>query len=352
MAFLQYHNVAIRGLSACVPSNVEENRELPLYAPGEAEDVIKAIGIERRHVCTPDIAVSDLMVKSAEVLIRELSWERESVDLLVVVTQTPDYINHPTSFVIHERLGLSENTLCLDFFHGCPGWVAGLSAVLPMLQTGNFKRAIYIGGDTISKDQDALSREDKPLFGDAVTATALEFSENSSSIFLNTGTRSYDGASLIKPLGGWKNPFSPETLKQKQDRLAGLTPPDNSDLRDPMDVFSFAITTVPKSIKKLCSKWDIAIDSIDKLILHQANKMIVGMIAKRLGVPTEKVPTSLRDYGNTTCASIPLTMVTACREDYSQGKQRTIVCGFGQGLSWGSAYFETENLVIPEVVVL
>ena len=354
MAFVKVDKVAIRGISACVPPKIEENKDLPFYStPEEAEQIIQATGIERRHIATPDIAVSDLCLKAAEKLIDDLGWEKESIDLLVLVTQNADYINHPTSFVVHERLGLSENTICLDLFHGCPGWVISMAGILPLISSGNVKRALLLDGDTISKDQDALNREDRPLFGDAATATALEYDESAPSMFFNIGTKSDEGQALIKPLGGWKNPFTPETLKVKLDRLSGKIPSSSEgDNRDSMDVFSFAITKVPKAIKKLCAEYNIQVESIDNLVLHQANKLIVEAIAKRMKISMDNVPLSLKNFGNTTSASIPLTIVSERAEEYSKGKQRTLVCGFGQGLSWGAAYFETDSIVVPDVIIL
>lgn len=126
MAFLKIENVSIRGIAACVPPTIEENKNIPFYAPGEAEQVIAATGIERRHIAGPDICVSDLCTKVGERLLAELGWERDSIDLLVVCTQNPDYRNQPTSFLVHERLGLPDSTLCMDYFHGCPGWVTSL----------------------------------------------------------------------------------------------------------------------------------------------------------------------------------------------------------------------------------
>ncbi len=354
MSFIKVDNVRIKGISACVPPKIEENKDLPFYSSlEEAEQVIKATGIERRHVASPDIAVSDLCFKATEKLLEDLGWEKESIDCLVLVTQNADYINHPTSFVVHERLGLPEKTICLDLFHGCPGWVVGLSCVLPLLSSGNIKRMLYLDGDTVSKDQDALSREDKPLFGDAGTATALEYDENAPSMYFNIGTKSDEGKALIKPIGGWKTPFTVDTLKNKLDRLSGAIPPEGEDEnRDSMDVFSFAITKVPKALKSLCNQFDLNIDSVDNLVLHQANKLILETIAKRLKIPMDKVPLSLRNYGNTTSASIPLAIVSERAERFRNSKQNTLVCGFGQGLSWGAGYFETENIVVPDVVIL
>ncbi len=350
MAFLKIENVAIRGISACVPPKVEENKDLPFYGPGEAEQVMAATGIERRHIATPDIAVSDLCFKAAEKLIEKLGWEKESIDLIGLATQNPDYVNHPTSFVVHERLGLPESTMCIDFFHGCPAWVVSLSSVMAMIANGSIKRAILLDGDTVSKNQRKLDRESRPLFGDAGTATALEYCEGAPATFFNIGTKSEDGMAIANPRGGYRNPHTLETLKRKLDQIEGLyLDQENTSHMDSMDVFSFAITKVPKAIKKLCAEYEINMEDIDQLVLHQANKMIDETIAKRMKVQMEKVPLSLKNYGNTTSASIPLTMVSESAELYKQGKKRTIVCGFGTGLAWGAAYFETNNLVIPEV---
>lgn len=352
MAFLKIENVSIKGISACVPPMVEENKDIPFYAPGEAEQVIEATGIERRHIATPDICVSDLCLRAAEKLLDELRWNRESIDLLALCTQNPDYHNHPTSFLVHEQLGLKEHTMCMDFFHGCPGWVVSLSGVASIISGGVIKRAVLLVGDTVTKDQNRADRETWPLFGDCCTATALEYTPGVPAMYFNNGTQSDGGKALILTQGGYRNPYTHETLEIELMRRAGtLTKNQSTDNMDGMDVFSFAITKIPKALKKLCSEFDIEIDNVDNLVLHQANKLIIDAIAKRLKIPTEKVPLSLRDYGNTTSASIPLTIVHACKREYSSGKQRTLVCGFGNGLSWGSAFFETEKIVLPDVVV-
>lgn len=353
MAFVKVEKVAIRGISGCVPANVEENKDLPFYAPGEAEQVIAATGIERRHISSYEITSSDLCLKAAEKLIEELGWETESIDLLAFATQTPDYVNQPDSFVVHDKLGLSENCICLDFYHGCPAWVVSMSSVMMMMQNGMIKRALLLDGDTVSKIQDKLNREERPLFGDAGTATALEYDETASAIYFNIGTKSEDGKALIKEDGGFRNPYTVESLKFELDKRAGLIPPEQvTNKMDSMDVFSFAITKVPKALKKLCSEFGVEVENISNLYLHQANKLILENIAKRMKVSMDKVPMSLGEYGNTTSASIPLTIVSNCNNGGSDGNEKILACGFGTGLAWGAAYFETKNLVCPKIELL
>lgn len=352
MAFLKIENVAIKGISACVPSTVEENRALPFYAtPEEAEQVIAATGIERRHICPDGTTTSDLCFKAAEELINKLGWAKESIDMVAYCTQDPDYLNHPTSFVVHERLSLPESCMCIDFYHGCPGWVNSLSSVSSMISASGLKRTILLVGDMCSHDAGKSNREERPLFGDSGTATALEYDGNAKPILFNIITKSADGRALARKNGGWRAPFTMETLKADIERREGLIPAsETTDKMDGMDVFSFAITTVPKILKQLCANYEIEIGNIDKLVLHQANAMMLKMIAKRMKVEMDKVPLSLKEYGNTTGASIPLTIVSECADEYQNGPLKTLVCGFGTGLACACAYFETDNIICPSIL--
>ena len=350
MAFQIVKNVAIRGISGCVPKKVEENKDLPFYAPGEAEQVIASTGIERRHITSADMTASDLCLKAAECLLEELGWEKESVDLLAFCTQNPDYINHPNSFIVHDKLGLSEHTMCVDFYHGCPGWIVSLSALASMVSSGQIKRAILLDGDTPSKEEDRASREECPIFGDAGIATAIEYDPEAKPMYFNFGTDSADGKALIHHHGGYRNPFTHVTLQQELDRKSSDVVTQSSDSHmDSMDIFSFAITKVPKAIKKLIAEYNIDLEAVDNVVLHQANKVILENIAKRLKVSMDKVPLGMRNYGNTTSVSIPLALVTERAQQLAHGPQRNLACAFGTGLAWAVVYFETENVVCPPI---
>lgn len=352
MAFLKIENVAIKGISACVPPKVEENKDISFYTPEEAEKVIESTGVERKHVVADSgITASDLCLKAAEKLIVDLGWEKDSIDLICNVTQTSDFTNHPNVFVIHEKLGLKNDCMSLDLYHGCPGWVIGLSSVAALVSNGTIKRALLLDGDNITSVQARLDRESRPLFGDCGTATALEFDENVSPLFFQTGTNSKDGEALIHHKGGMREPHTLESYTQWLEMLDGeLSPEGIEDQMDGMSVFSFGITTPPKSIKQLCEHFGVNMEDVDKLVLHQANLFMVNKIAKKLKMSPEKVPSCLKDYGNTTSTSIPLTIVTQCKEDYSSSKQKTLACAFGTGLAWASVYFETENIICPDIV--
>ena len=352
MAFIKTENVAIRGISACVPPKVEETREIPFYTSDEASKVIESTGVERKHIVSDGITATDLCLKACEKLLDELGWEKDSIDLICNVTQTSDYLNHPNVFILHERLGLKNDCMSLDLYHGCPGWVIGLNTAASLMSHGTLKRALLVDGDNITSVQPPLDRESRPLFGDCGTATALEYDESASPMLFETGTNSKDGIALIRHKGGMREPYTVEQYKLWLDVLNGdLSPEGIESQMDGMNVFSFGISVPPKSIKKLCEHYDIDINNIDKLVLHQANLFMVKKISKKLKMDPEKVPSCLRDYGNTTSTSIPLTIVSQCREEYTNNEIKTIACGFGTGLAWSSVYFETGKIVCPDIII-
>ena len=237
-------------------------------------------------------------------------------------------------------------------FHGCPGWVVGLSSISSLLSNGSLKRVLLFDGDSTSPWGYATDRESKPLFGDCGTATAIEYDVFAHPMFFHIGTKSEDGWALVGRKGGARYPYTLEDYsKELKLRTGELKVDGNVDTMDGMSVFSFGITVPPKSIMQLCQQNEIDMQIIDKFILHQANLFMVQKIIKKLKIDTSKAPISLRNYGNTTSASIPLTICSQCHNEYATTKLKTIACSFGTGLSWGSVYFETNNIICPDVLI-
>lgn len=353
MAFSQINNVVIRGIAACTPAHIEENNDqLPVFKEGEAARVVAQTGIERKHtiVSGSGVTISDLCAKAFEGLIEKLGWERESIDILVLVSSSADYITPPTSNVLHGILGLSEECLCFDIRQGCPGWVVGLSTVSSMVSTGNYKRAIVLCGDASTLMNSQLDKEMRPLFSDAGTATALEYDEAAPSMEFQHGCRGTSYEAIITPAGGQRHPVNADSLEYKSygDNMLRR---DIDCKMDGMGVFSFGLSVAPKSLQSLLDKYEINRDDVDYFLFHQANQYMNTKIMKKLKLDPEKVPFSLKDFGNTSCASIPLTLVYKCREAYESRPVNTVACAFGVGLAWGSFHFKTDRIVCPELIL-
>jgi 3-oxoacyl-[acyl-carrier-protein] synthase-3 len=344
VAFLEFTNVRIAGIAAGVPANVVKPKSR--NSDYSDEEYRKSVGIEETRI-NDDLAASDLCYHAAEQLIVDLNWNKSDIEAIVFVSQYPDYILPATSPILQDRLGLSKECYAIDISLGCSGWVYGLSVVAGLLNNGNIKKALLLAGDARRSVEVSLC---DPLFGFAGTATAIEFDTSTiSKLLFNMGSDGSGYDAIIVPEGGVRNRFSEKTL-QPHDCEDGIRRNGLQGIIKGLDVFSFAVTTAPKSIKKLAEKYSIELNAIEYLILHQANRQINERIAKKLNFEPAKVPESLSYFGNTCSASIPLKILTSIGKKIQEESNSFIACGFGVGLSWGSVYFELDHCLISSLV--
>ena len=343
MAYINCPNVRIAGISAGVPKTVVKTTSRnPKYSD---EEFIKNVGVAEKRL-DDNFTTSDLCYHAAEKLISDLGWDKEEIGVLVFVTQCPDYILPATSCILQDRLGLSKECYAIDISLGCSGWVYGLSSIIPILMQSNSKKALLLAGD--AKRLFEMEFMD-PLFGHAGTATAIEMVEGERGISFHMGTDGSGYDAIIVPEGAARNRFNEHTLDVNYDE-DGIKRNGLCSRMNGMDVFSFAISTAPKSIKKLAASLDLDLNNVDYMVLHQANKKINDLIAKKLKFGNERVLESLPVFGNTSSASIPLSIVNCLRTEDLKEKTSFITCGFGVGLSWGTAYFELQDCIISPLV--
>lgn len=333
-------HVKIVGMSACVPSRIEENISLPIFTSREeAQKVIASTGIERHRHVDPSTTASDLSVKAVEKLLLDMGWSVDCIDCLFYVCTSRDYIAPQTACILQGRLGLREDCFVMDLPLGCSGWVYGMSVITSMMQTGCFKRGLLIAAETNTRNRSMNDRTVRPLFGDAATVTALEYDSvwpyPMNFVF---GVDGKGASAIMTKFGGMRHPTTVESLSEVEVE-PGVVRRGTDMVVNGMDVFGFAIRRPPASLRELIATFNIDIDSIDYLYLHQANKFIDEKIRKVIKVPPEKVPYCIQDFGNVTSASIPLTMVTQTAEALATKKSHCIACGFGVGLAWASMEF-------------
>ncbi len=351
MAALTTKHVKIVGMAACVPSRIEETIDLPIFANREeAEKVIASTGIARHHVCDDGVTASDFSVRAVQKVLADMKWSATSVDCLFYVCTSRDYIAPQTACILQDRLGFRNDCFVMDLPLGCSGWVYGMSVITSMMQTGAFRRGLLVAAETNTKNRSMKDRTVRPLFGDAATVTALEYDEewNHPMNFV-FGVDGAGAAAIIAKYGGMRHPTTVEALREIEIEPGVIRRGVDMEVRG-MDVFGFAIKRPPASLRELVATFNIDIDSIDFLYLHQANKFIDEKIRKSLKVPAEKVPYCIEDFGNVTSASIPLTMVSRTSEAFSGPPRHCIACGFGVGLAWASMEFTVGNVTISPIV--
>ncbi len=350
MALLHNKCVAIKGVSACVPRHTVRNIDNPYFSPNDINAFIGNVGVEELRVSGEDICTSDLCVAAARQLMEELGTDKNDIGILVFVSQSPDYYFLPnTACIIQDRLQLNKETLAFDVPLGCSGYVYGLNLIASYLSSGQIKKGLLLVGDTASKIPYPKDKSSGMLFGDAGAATLLEYDEKSEGLYFHMATDGAGHKAIIVPEGGFRNRFSERSLMEYTNE-EGLVRSPNSLHLDGFDVFSFGISEAPKTCKKLMEHLAINNDNVDYAVFHQANKMMNEKIRKKLSLPENKVPYSLKHFGNTSSASIPLTMVTQMKTGLQQKSNRLLLCGFGVGLSWGTAYTVCDPIVVPELI--
>lgn len=343
MAFFSVSDIHIKGLAVTVPSHTEDNNDLSILAEKERELFIRTVGIRYRKVAPKGITASDLCFASADKLLNELHWDRADIQVLVFITQTPDYIIPNTSSTLQHKLGLSKNCLVFDVNLGCSGYVYGLSIISSMLQNIPNGKALLLVGDVSTSTISKKDRSTTPLFSDAGSATALEHSAGGKMIFnLQTDGKEFDD--IIVPEGGFRNRATVDSFVTKEIEKgvhrSGL------DMKlDGAKIFNFALREIAPNIKYLLAEAAVTLEEIDYFVFHQANLLMLESLRKKLSIKPEKMPFSLYDFGNTSSASIPLTMLARLPESLREKKLKLLLSGFGVGLSWGTVFLETNSVI-------
>ena len=347
MATITFHGVGIKALSACVPPDIVYNKDLGYLIPEEEiEKTINNIGIEQRRIAADDVMASDLCFKAAQQLMADNDIDPSSIDVLLFMSQTPDYRIPATSCLLQHRLGLPRETLCFDISLGCSGYLYALSTAFAYASMEGVNRVLLLDGETFSKIVNRRDKVDWPLYGDAGTATLIEKGDYGDSTFMFYTDGS--GANALKIHAGMRNPITPESCVEREQEEGNI----RSDLEvfmDGMDVFNFAISKVPKSIKALLKETDKTIDDVDYLVFHQANRFMMDFFVKKLKADPARVPYCISKYGNTSSTSVPLTISSELAGKL-EGTHTMLLSAFGAGLSWAAALMQVNNCKVSPVI--
>ena len=329
MIFSTYEDLRIAAIAASVPEKVIDITDRlndPNEDPKFIKQFIKNTGIRQRRRSSPNQTAADFSFAAAKQIMEAGYCQPEEVGVLINITQTPDYRTPATAMAIHKRLGLSKDCLVFDVNLGCSGFVYGVSMAASLLKTSTAAKALVTVGDTLARGRKHLklkrSSNTGLLFGDASAAMLVEKKPGCSfsSALMSDGN---GFKALASPYNGWRHPIGPESIPG-----------------DDIGVFNFTISEVPALLKAYMEETGTTPDNYDDLVLHQANMMILKNIAKRVGMPIEKVPVCLDRFGNTSGASVPLAIVDKYGASEEDKTVRLLTSSFGIGLSWGVVGFE------------
>jgi len=349
MAELSFKNIGISAMAGAVPKQIIKNRD---YTEHFAKEVVKEIvdktGVEERRFTTASQTSADLCFAAAEQLFLDNEIDKSEIDILLFVSQTPDYRMPATSISLQHRLGLHKSTAAFDISLGCSGFVYGLSVAYAYANMPQVRKVLLLDGETRSKVYHPKDRKTGFIFGDAAVAAVIEKQDTGTSYFsLNSDGSKSD---LIKiDAGGYRNPSNEETTKEKVVDEHGNIRTDEHGYMNGADVFNFVLREIPKNIKQTLSFANTELGDLDFYVFHQANKFMNDYLAKKLKLDIAKVPSSIHKYGNTSSVSIPITIVDKLKDQLNTPK-KILLCGFGVGMSWATAVLATKHIKISDIV--
>ncbi len=335
---------AIGPVSVWLPERIETNEDLQRENPGWKMDTISSkTGIRQRHIAEPGQCSSDLAVFAAEQLFETHNIDRQTIDYVLLCTQTPDYFLPTTACLVQDRLGLRTNTGAIDFNLGCSGFVYGLSLADGLIRTGEVGRVLLITAETYTKLIDRGDRSLRTIFGDAGAATLIEPAAEPSLSTFEFGTDGSGANTLIAPEGGFRQPEDAITPRHRHRWKSNL-------YMDGPSLISFAVGAIPGIIDQILERADLKQEQIDLFLLHQATDKMLSLLQQRIDVDESHMPIRLSDVGNTVSCTLPILINQLRHSGELTPDLQTILMGFGVGWSWaGCLWRDILGNEIPRV---
>ncbi len=342
-----FHNKAITGILTILPANevkFEDGMENYSFTVAQSLKLKKAMGYNTTRVVNADVCTSDICVYGLNYLFENHLLNKEDIDALILITQSPDYFMPPTSNVIQGQLGLKQDMICLDINQGCAGYIVGIMQAFMLLDQPAINKVVLLNADILSKKVSKRDRNSNPLIGDGASITIMEKSKVPNTIYANLKMDGLNAGALMIPAGGFKLPSSSETSEMKADAAGNLRSLDNLVMKGD-EVFSFVQREVPPLIEDLLAIAGVSRDQVDYFMFHQPNRFMLNKLADKLEVSREKMPSNVvENYGNASGVSIP-TAITHNLGNRPENESLTLcLSGFGVGLTWASLVVELNKL--------
>lgn len=350
MSVSKISGVRVAGIASAVPDHVHALAdESAMFGAEEIRKISDSTGVVRRYISPEGMCTSDLCFSAAERLFEATGWARDSVDVVIFVSQTPDYFLPATACTLQARLGLSKQCAAFDVNLGCSGYVYGIWIAANLVAAGGAKRALLLVGDTCNKKISPQDRSVCLLFGDAGTATFIEKGDADSTMSFVLGTDGTGRDNLVIPAGAFRVPHSASTgirLEKEGNNLRS----DEDLYMNGAEIFTFTLREVPPLIKAVLGESGWSMEEVDSYVFHQANKFMLDFLTKKMKLPKDRVPVVLEKYGNTSSASIPVALTEALSPRLGKEALRLVLAGFGVGYSWAAVALTCGPIAMPELV--
>ncbi len=332
---VKLNGLKIPHIATCLPKKVVPMSTYEkFFSAKDIKRIIESTGVESVHVADENLCSSDYYAETAKKLMYEGNFKPDDFDGIVMVFQTPDY-NIPTAATImQDRLGLPKDTVAFEINYGCTGYIYGIYQASLLVSSGSCRRVLVFTGDTHVRTLHEEDRANRMILGDGFAVTIVERGEDEFAFEIFSDGSGYK--QIIIEAGGFRMPKSEKTSEPIID-AEGNTHRLEYTFMDGMAIMNFSLKQVPPLIEDSLKFVGWEKNSVGLFALHQANGLILDFLRRRIKVEPERCPIAMKNIGNTAGSSIPL-MLSLCHENFSENQlEKVLMCGFGVGLSLGTA---------------
>lgn len=320
------------------------------FSPAKCMKLKIAMGYNEHRIAEHGQTSYDFCVHGLQYLFDNNLLQKEEIDALLFVSQSPEYFMPPTSNLLHGYFRLRQDCLCLDINQGCAGFEVGLIQAFMLLEQPAIKKVVLLNADVLSSKVSDYDRNSKPLTGDAASVTVVEQCDQENPIYANIKMDGTGALVLNIPAGGFRLPSSPETAVMEEDAAGNFRSKDNLVMQGD-EVFNFVQREVPPMIEHLFEQSGVDRSDVDWYMFHQPNKFMLHKLADKLGIPHEKMPANIvENFGNASGVTVPTCISFNLGEQLCNNTMQLCLAGFGVGLTWSSIMMQMGNLKFNKII--
>jgi 3-oxoacyl-[acyl-carrier-protein] synthase-3 len=350
---LKFKNKAITGILSIVPDKelfFDDEVENYEFSRETSMKLKETMGYNKHRMVEDGTCISDLAIYGLQYLFDNNLLNKEDIDALILVTETPDYIIPPTCNVIQGKLNLKEDMICLDINQGCAGFEIGLIQSFMLLEQDEINKVVLVNAELLGRRVSKRDRNSYPLLGDAAAITIVEKSTTSNEIFANVKMDGKGAFAIQIPAGGLKLPCSQETSVPYKDEFGNWRSAENLVMKGD-EVFMFVMKKVPSLINSILEVSGTNKDDVDYYMFHQPNRFMLNKLAQKLKIPKDKMPSNIvENFGNSSSVTVPLNIAYNLGEDLTQSSMKLCLAGFGVGLVWSSIIMDFKPLDFCKII--
>ena len=343
----QFKNKAITSIYSVLPThevNFMDEAGNYSFSESQMKKLKKVMGFGTRRVALEGETVGDYAIFGIQKMLEDGIFKEEEIGAIIVTTTSPDHFIPPISNIIQGKFNFDEETVCIDISQGCCGYTVGLTYSFMTLNSLTDKKVLLVAGDLLTFRVSTRDRASRPITGDAVSISVIENTEKENTVWCSLKNDGKDAFAVYIPAGGTRMPITPETMKEEEDEFGNWRGKQHLVMQGDL-VFNIIINMTPVMMEELLAKSGDKMDDIDYFVCHQSSSFTLKKLAQHLNVSEERLPRDIvPKYGNSSSASIPVTMCEHCNDFFNDGTTKRIMfASFGTGMSLGAVLMNLDK---------